>query len=152
MSNSKFDKICLICEKSYKYCSGCSDYAKYPRWMESFCSDNCRKIFNIVMEYKAGVKTVYQAAEALNACDLSDRGHFEKGIKEIVDIILSNGSKVENKPIIEDKPISEKSADDKPLFEDIKNDEKKPDEMKQKFDSKNKFNGYKKVNSNNYKK
>lgn len=160
MGKSKFDKTCTVCQGSYKYCSGCSDYAKYPRWMESFCSDNCRKIFNTVMEYKAGIKTAHQAADALKACDLSDLKNFENSIVNLINIILESGSPV-NKSIeekqLEGKTITEETTTVETQAIEVeteseKTDDKKSNEMKQKFDSKNKFNGYKKANSNNYKK
>lgn len=160
MGKSKFDKICVVDQKKFKYCSGCSDYARYPRWMESFCSDNCRKIFNTVMEYKARIKTVHQAADALKACDLSDLNHFEKSIGNLINTILESGSPVnktteekqlEKKTITEETTTVETQAIEVET-ESEKTDDKKSNEMKQKFDSKNKFNGYKKANSNNYKK
>lgn len=85
---SRFDKKCF-CGKTYLFCSGCDDYKKLPRWMESFCSDNCRKIFNAIMEFRAGVKTVGEAKAVLEECDLSSRDQYDEKMQGFVSAILA---------------------------------------------------------------
>lgn len=160
MGKSKFDKSCKVCHTAYKYCSGCSDYASYPRWMESFCSDNCRQIFNIYMKNKAGLENVAEAKAELLKCDLSKKGQFEVSLKNGIESIIGNPTKAVESPKVdfveEPAQIEEPKVEDvnieEPKKEDVKVDEEKPveDNEKQKADEpkampkNNKFSGYKK--------
>ena len=160
MGKSKFDKICY-CGTHYKYCSGCSDYAHYPRWMESFCSDNCRKIFNIYMKNKAGLMNNAEAKAELLKCDLSNKDHFEEGLKAGIEAILADPSKVEEvveepkteEPVVEEVKVEEETTPEvpkpaeEPKTEESKEEESKPNNPPS-LPKNNKFNGYRK---NNYK-
>ena len=159
MGKSKFDKTCTVCQGSYKYCSGCSDYAHYPRWMESFCSDNCRKIFNIYMKNKAGLMNAAEAKSELLKCDLSNKDHFEEGLKAGIEAILSDPSKVEvpkadpvEEPKVEESAVEDEKVEEEKPVEEPKAEEPKEEESKTNnppsLPKNNKFNGYKK---NNYK-
>ena len=159
MGKSKFDKTCTVCQGSYKYCSGCSDYAHYPRWMESFCSDNCRKIFNIYMKNKAGLMNAAEAKAELLKCDLSNKDHFEEGLKAGIEAILSDPSKVEEvveepkteEPVVEEVKVEEETVPEEPKVEEVVEDTKTEEQQNinpPSLPKNNKFAGYKK---NNYK-
>ena len=47
----KDNKTCILCGKKYSYCSRCSEFDHLPRWMECYCSENCKNIFNILSGY-----------------------------------------------------------------------------------------------------
>jgi hypothetical protein len=119
MGKSKFNKVCVLDFQKYSFCGSCSSFAKYPRWMESFCSDNCHIIFNTIMEYKAGVKTPAECAEILKGCDLSKRDSFDQVINNYITAILAEGvnEKSFDEKSVEDKPVNEKSVDEKPVDE-----------------------------------
>ena len=144
MGRSKFDKICIMCGKKYQYCSNCDRFRTYPRWMESFDNDNCHTIFNTIMEYRAGVKTVDQAAAVLKKCDLSYRDKINKDMDTFITAILADGKeevKVEEpkkeEPKVEEKKVEEPVENKKP--EEKKSEEQKPEK---------KYNSYKKNNFN----
>lgn len=159
MGKSKFDKTCVLDFQKYSFCSGCSDYAHYPRWMESFCSDNCRKIFNIYMKNKAGLMNAAEAKAELLKCDLSNKDHFEEGLKVGIEAILSDPSKVETPKVdpveepkvedtaMEDVKVEEEKPVEEPKIEESKEEESKPNNPPS-LPKNNKFNGYRK---NNYK-
>ena len=163
MGKSKFDKICCVDQQPYHFCSGCSDYAKYPRWMESFCSDNCRKIFKAEMDYRAGVKAIDQAKAELLECDLSKKDQFPENLRVGVEAILSYKEDVA--PAVEETPaaevveetsveedVQEISTDgivDEVPAEDVAAEDAPAEDKPQKQynnNKNNKFNGYKKVN------
>jgi hypothetical protein len=95
--------------------------------MESFCSDNCRQIFNTVMEYRAGVKTGLQAKAALSKLDLSGKDHFDNGIKEFVTAIMAEKNE---EPVVE---VEEHKVDelkvDEPKVEEVPAEEVKSQEL-----------------------
>ena len=61
----KNNKKCILCGKTYTYCSRCEEFDHLPRWMEIYCSDNCRTIFNTLIEYNAKNITAKEAAEKI---------------------------------------------------------------------------------------
>ena len=166
MGKSKFDKSCSVCQSAYKYCSGCSDYASYPRWMESFCSDNCRKIFNIYMMHKAGVKNNAEAKAELLKCDLSKKDQFDDTFKKSIESILADPTKAVKAPkvdLVEEPAQIEEPKVEEVNIEESKKEDVKVEEVKQAEEekaeeepasttqsqtrSKNKFSGYKKATS-----
>ena len=141
MGRSKFDKICIMCGKKYQYCSNCDRFRNYPRWMESFDNDNCHTIFNTIMEYRAGVKTIDQAAAVLKKCDLSYRDKINKDMDAFITAILADGADV-----VKEEPKVEETKIDVVEEPKVEDKEVKADEPKQ---EKKQFNNYKK---NSYKK
>lgn len=158
-SKSKFDKTCTVCGEHYLYCSGCSDYAKYPRWMESFCSDNCRRVFKAEMDYRAGVKAIDQAKSELEHCDLSKKDNYPELLRTSIDTILAYKEEVKSEEKVDDdqgqpdadEVKAEEVVEEEKSEENDKADENKNDQPKQQnshYPKNNKFNGYKKANFN----
>ena len=149
MGKSRFDKHCVLCGTYYQFCSNCDRFSKLPRWMESFDNDNCHTIFNTIMEYKAGVKTLDQAAAILNKCDYSYRDKI-KQTNETMDgyitAILANNKKSETKvetPKVETTVETIDVIEDVPAEETVKTEEKIEEQKPEKKNYYNKKN-YKK--------
>ena len=105
------NKTCILCGKKYTFCNRCEEFDNYPRWMGIYCSDNCRKIFMTVTDYKAGEITREQAIDNLNLCDLSEKDKYHNSIKCIIDDLL----KIENENVSDGVEIinaPEEYADD----------------------------------------
>lgn len=51
MAKKKFERQCTICSSTYQYCPNCSDFDRLPRWMDAYCSERCKEIYNIVAGY-----------------------------------------------------------------------------------------------------
>lgn len=83
---SKYKKICTICGKSYEYCNSCSRFANYPRWMTSYCSEECRAIFKAIMAFRSGRFSKEEAAKELNGINVGKITNI--GIKKTADEIL----------------------------------------------------------------
>lgn len=93
----KPNKECVICGEAYHYCSSCP--RKDPTWKQSFCCENCRKIYYAVAGYTTNQKTKQQAAEILlNECDLSNMDHFKASTKYQIMNILEGEKKVKPAP------------------------------------------------------
>lgn len=65
------NKSCLVCKKKYTYCSSCEEYAHLPRWMTSFCGENCHEVFDIISLYEDKHISLEETKKKLDACDLS---------------------------------------------------------------------------------
>lgn len=83
----KNNKKCILCGKTYTYCSRCEEFDHLPRWMEIYCSDNCRTIFNTLTEYNAKNITAKEAAKRLGKCDMSDVGNYHEINQKMVEEI-----------------------------------------------------------------
>ena len=136
MGKSRFDKTCVLCGAEYEYCSNCSRFNSLPRWMETLHNENCRIIFNTIMEYKAGVKTPAECAKILNSCDLSYRDRIKPDIDILITAILSEGADVENKSdnldVSEDTVVKQNIEEAKVQAEPIKVEEKHDDHKTEK--------------------
>ncbi len=89
----KNNKKCILCGKTYTYCSRCEEFDHLPRWMEIYCSDNCRTIFNALTEYNAKNITAKEAAEKIKDCDMSNVDRFHEFNKNLVEEIQKENSK-----------------------------------------------------------
>lgn len=104
------NKKCILCGKTYTYCSRCEEFDHLPRWMEIYCSDNCRTIFNTLTSYNSKSISANEALNILNTCDLSDVDKFHEFnqglVKEIsgAKIIAAEDIKVEE---VSGKPVAE---------------------------------------------
>lgn len=88
----KNNKKCILCGKTYTYCSRCEEFDHLPRWMEIYCSDNCRTIFNTLTEYNAENITAkgIQEKEGYTlskcpGCPYCKKTFFESAIGDILD-------------------------------------------------------------------
>lgn len=90
----KNNKTCIVCGKKYTFCTGCSEFDKYPRWMGIFDTETCMNVYDITSDFRYGHKTADEALEALEECDLSNKGNFNEVIKSDVEKILAEGKKV----------------------------------------------------------
>lgn len=88
----KNNKKCILCGKTYTYCSRCEEFDHLPRWMEIYCSENCREIFNTLASYNAKDISAKEAAERLSKCDMSDRDKYHDVSKKLISEINSETS------------------------------------------------------------
>ncbi len=135
----KDNKTCILCGKKYSYCNRCEEFDHLPRWMEIYCSENCKKIFNALSSYNMGHITKEEAKTRLEECDLSYIDKFNHINKKFVeDIIDTKIQKSDNeiKPIINtvnvinDDPMVDKSIVEKESTEVIAEPQDKPKHMR----------------------
>lgn len=85
---AKVNRICKTCEKSYSYCGNCGNKNSNPAWMSTWCSENCKKVFQICSNYKQGVITREAAKKRLEKeCNMRLKYTFKKSIRDIIDEI-----------------------------------------------------------------
>lgn len=86
----KDNKTCILCGKKYSYCSRCSEFDHLPRWMECYCSENCKNIFNILSGYTMKDYTKEEAKSLLEKCDLSYKSDFHHTNQEYINSIMAD--------------------------------------------------------------
>lgn len=90
----KDDKTCVICGKSYKYCESCpSKYNTSETWRNVFCSENCRKLYHICDQFKAGQISEKSANKELKALDISYISALNEPMKSIVLLVINDEEK-----------------------------------------------------------
>lgn len=89
----KPNKKCVICGTEYEYCSSCSEKKHLPTWKNSFCSENCKIIYDTCVKYSMGNLEKEEAASILRSCDLSKRNKFTPSTKRLVKEILAQPKK-----------------------------------------------------------
>lgn len=110
MARLQHERICQVNRNhKYSYCPFCAEYQHLPTWMMGFCSENCRNIYNLVMQFKMGYLTPDDAREKLLSYDLTEKDQFEDYIKEQVEIIL-NPVNQESTPEAEFADVEESTA------------------------------------------
>ena len=84
------NKTCILCGNKYSYCSGCAEFDHLPRWMECYCSENCKDIFNILSSYNMNHKTKEEAKALLEKCDLTMTDTYSEFNKNCINSIMSD--------------------------------------------------------------
>lgn len=98
----RFNRTCILCGKQYKFCSDCRDYEHIEPWHNIYCSENCRSVFNVSVDWSLKKITKDQAKEILSACDLSNRANFKADILTVVNEIMD----------FKDEPVEESKAEE----------------------------------------
>lgn len=84
------NKTCILCGNKYSYCSGCAEFDHLPRWMECYCSENCKDIFNILSSYNMNHKTKEEAKALLEKCDLTMTDTYSEFNKNCINSIMAD--------------------------------------------------------------
>ena len=79
---------CKTCGKKYHYCPTCgTPNIKKEAWMSQFCCENCKTVFDTLVQYHFGRLNATQVKQILNQCDLSNKASFDANIKIKIDEI-----------------------------------------------------------------
>lgn len=85
---SRFNRKCILCGKSYRFCSDCREESDQPAWKNIYCSENCRTIFNTCVEFAQNHISKEEAKAILEKCDLSEKDNYRADLRETVNKIL----------------------------------------------------------------
>lgn len=82
-------KKCALCSEEYDFCSSCPDKMNLPMWKNSFCSENCKRIYDICVKYHIKEMSREDAKAALAECDLSKKKEFSGTTRRILNEIFA---------------------------------------------------------------
>lgn len=109
---AKYTQTCLLCKQTYEYCGGCSKYKNLPTYMTTFCSENCKNIYQTMADFENGLISKDKAKISLLGMDTSRHifytNSFASSYKKIMD--------VEEEKDIEEKDIK-KNDDKEPVLD-----------------------------------
>ena len=119
VNSKKHERTCWLCKGKYMYCSQCSDYKYMEPWHLAWCSNNCRDIDSIIINFSTKKIDSASAAALLKTKDLSRMEYWNDDYKEVYNQIMKESSSTKEekpveKPVVEVKPqktASQKKAD-----------------------------------------
>lgn len=97
------NKKCILCGKVYSYCNSCSEFDHLPRWMECYCSENCKEIFNALSAYNMKTRPVESIIDTLKASNLEVEKYHEANQRYIKEI-LEKDAATPAEPVVESAP------------------------------------------------
>ncbi len=86
------NKNCIICGKSYTFCTNCSKFDHLPRWMGMFHSKECKDIFDTISDYQSNVCSKEEALNRLTDAGITNIT-LTSPVQKIVDEIMSDYKK-----------------------------------------------------------
>lgn len=109
-------RVCICCNKRFKYCPHCSEYESLPTWYNLFHNENCHDIWYVLSDFESGFLTKEEAQEKISHLDTSVITNKE-ALKSLDKLMGTNHSvesespkaeqpKVEEKPVITVDPFT----------------------------------------------
>ncbi len=80
---------CCVCKQKYKFCPKCPEYQYLEPWYFSFCSENCRNIYDVTSKYENGQITDANAKERIQTINLSKIENFGDSYKTTIAKIMN---------------------------------------------------------------
>lgn len=108
-------RTCCVCGTQYKFCPRCNEDKDKPLFYFTFCSENCRDIYNVTSEYENGQIDSIDAKAQIDKLDLSKLSNFGTSYKASIDKIIKSI------PIVTVKDLSEDTSEEIKVT-DIEND------------------------------
>lgn len=107
---AKENRTCAVCGKLYSFCTRCDEDRNKPLWYFTFCSENCKDIYDTTSKYDDKRITLKQAHEKLNKLNLSRFKYFGDSYKKIINEIESdfNSNEVKQLPSFKEKKTDKK--------------------------------------------
>lgn len=74
------NRICKCCKVAYSYCPTCEEDRFKPSWYALFHDENCKSIFDILVQYGLKKITKQEAKKELSKLDLSIKDKCDEDI------------------------------------------------------------------------
>lgn len=87
---AKYVQTCLLCKQTYEYCGGCSKYKHLPTFMTTFCSQNCKDIYQVMTNFEGKILTKEEAKRQLMNLDISRHDYYTKSFATSYDRIMAD--------------------------------------------------------------
>ena len=88
-------RTCKVDQVEYKYCPNCPSGANQPSWMMTFCCENCKNIFETLVNPSVGKLPKPEARRELRKFDLSNKENYTASVRKHVEEILSRRQVIE---------------------------------------------------------
>ena len=78
---------CLVCSRTYPFCGHCNKNNIVELWKNTYCSKECREIFNTCSNFEGGLISQKDAYDALKRLGV-DTLTINKSVKDTVEKIM----------------------------------------------------------------
>lgn len=103
---------CAVCGTNYSYCPRCGEDKDKPAWYFTFCSSNCKKIYEVTAKFEEKWITLEDAKKLLTNLNLSNVDNFGESYKLSIEKI--NSYKTIEKNVEVEETIKENDKEEKP--------------------------------------
>lgn len=86
------DRKCMVCGKKYNFCTICGKGNPYDTWKYIYCSEDCRKLFNIASDWTANKINATAAKIKLDEINIPPLENLHSSLRKNIDDIYSNSS------------------------------------------------------------
>ena len=69
------------------FCPSCREAVNQPTWLNSFCSENCKNIYNACSSFNMKAYSAKDAKTLLDMCDLSNKENFTAATQRLINEI-----------------------------------------------------------------
>lgn len=109
------NRKCKVCRTEYYYCPTCPSETR-PKWMKSYCSDNCRDIGRAMIEFTSGRCSKEDTIKKLFATDLTHLSEFDEDAQELINDLMGKKSAEAKEEVVElvEKPTEAPEQEAKP--------------------------------------
>lgn len=114
-------RTCCVCGKEYKYCNKCSEDKNKPLWYFSFCSSNCKEIYDVTSKFENKQIEASGAKRRLDKLDLTNYKNFGNSykssiekIKKLTQVVIKKTEVIEKKDaeeVLEKEPTKKVKKD-----------------------------------------
>lgn len=113
------ERRCICCNKAYKYCGQCKEYSNLPAWMNEFCSEECKELFNIMSVYNMGYADKSQIENVIKKYNITDYSKYKSStankLNELfssttIDLVVDEKPAEESVSVEESQPIIEETV------------------------------------------
>ena len=87
----KDNRVCICCGTSYRYCSGCAEYAHLPQWKNIYDKIECKVIFDVATDYNAKLITKEEAKTILSKYDVKNI-NMKESLNKVINEILGDNT------------------------------------------------------------
>lgn len=109
---ARSNRQCYLCQVKYEYCPDCGRHD--PAYMKTFCSTNCRDIFQTLSRYGVGLINAEECKEYLGMLDLSKKDSYKESTINAINKVYATSESVEKvvdeqsvETVIEEQPVKE---------------------------------------------
>ena len=93
-------KKCLCCLQHYNYCPSCSKQdALKPAYFATFCSEDCKNIWDSLTKFNFGTITKAEAKSIISTIDLKPIATYAQCVQRDLAVVMAEEPKLDNEPI-----------------------------------------------------
>lgn len=114
-------RTCAVCRQNYHFCPRCGEDKNKPAWYFTFCSSNCKDIYDITSQFENGWVTADEANTILHNLDTSKLDSFGQSYKKSIEkinvmanIVTENVIEEKQIDVIESPVVTENTGSKKP--------------------------------------